>query len=281
RLVFRDFRSYFKTALLDEIGLAELQTYQAHLRRSILGQSTNRRFNTLCHFFRTCVDWGLLKDSPAARLKRLPPSRVKAKRALGCEELKSLFEAASPWLRNVLWFVLACGVRRSQACFLRWGAVDFRARYVHLESSDGFENKDYEANTLPLTELTESFLRHLLAEALAGMRTTGPSDFVFVDDRGQPIRPDRLTKEAKKLMKQCLNLDSGAVHILRHTSLTMRHRQGVSLDAVRAIAGHSNIKTTMLYLHSEPEFLRAEMTRTPLFEPFWISAKLVAGKRGT
>ncbi len=77
-----------------------------------------------------------------------------------------------------------------------------------------------------------------------------PNDFVFVDDRGVPIRPDRLTKEAKKLMKTTLVLTSGAVHILRHSSLTFRHRQGVSLDNVRAIAGHSNIKTTMLWLLS-------------------------------
>ena len=121
-----------------------------------------------------------------------------------------------------------------------------------------------------MTELTAQFLRMVLAKAEKASNIT-PKDFVFLDDRNEPIRPDRLTKEAKKLMKRTLGLTSGAVHILRHTSLTIRHRQGVSLDDVRAIAGHANIKTTMLYLHSEPEHLRKELYRTPIIEPFLVA----------
>lgn len=40
---------------------------------------------------------------------------------------------------------------------------------------------------------------------------------------------------------------------------------GMSLDSVRAIAGHADVKTTQRYLHCEPEHLRQELSRTTLF----------------
>ncbi len=273
RIVFREFCDFFHNTLIDDLSLADIQDYQAHLRRKRLGQSVNRRFNTLCHFFNQCSLWHLVRNNPAENLKRLPSTRQKAQRALTEGELRILLGAAKPWVRDILWFILVCGLRRSQACFIRWGAVDVRNKYVHLESSEGFDNKDYEANTLPLTETTEMMLKGLLEQASLSGKLKA-DDLVFLDDRGKQIRPDRLTKEGKKLLKATLGITSGAVHILRHTSLTLRHRQGVSLDAVRAIAGHSNVRTTMLYLHSEPEYLRKEMTRTPLVNPFWISPDL-------
>lgn len=76
------------------------------------------------------------------------------------------------------------------------------------------------------------------------------------------IRPDRLTHETKKVMKRDLGIFSGGIHLFRHTSITLRHRQGVSLDTVRAIAGHADVKTTQRY---EPEYLRQELSRTTLF----------------
>ena len=108
----------------------------------MVGQTVNRRFTAICHFFRSCVDWGLIEENPTAKLKKMPPTRLRAKRALTEQELTTLLTAAKPWLRDVLWFILVCGLRRGQALFLRWGSVDFQRRYIYLESSDGFENKD-------------------------------------------------------------------------------------------------------------------------------------------
>jgi site-specific recombinase XerD len=281
QIVFRDFKSYFQKAFLNEIGLAELQEYQGHLRSTILGQSVNRRFNSLCHFFKTCVDWKLIKENPTDNLRRLPSTCQKAKRALTTGELQKLFDSATPWLRDVLWFIFVYSLRRSQAAYLRWGAIDFNKRYVHLESSPGFDNKDYDSNTLPMTDDVEVFLKDLYEKARKSFKAK-PNDYVFLDDRGEQIHPDRLTNCAKKLMKNVVGIENGAVHILRHTSLTMRHRQGVSLDDVRVIAGHSNVKTTMLYLHSEPEHLREAMSKTPLFKPNWNLKKSEnGGNHGT
>ncbi|NBX67480.1 MAG: site-specific integrase [Proteobacteria bacterium] len=78
-----------------------------------------------------------------------------------------------------------------------------------------------------------------------------------------------------------MGLESGAVHILRHTSLTLRHRAGVSLDTVRQIAGHANIRTTQIYLQSDNEHLRREMSRTSPLPLKLVEWKGVMAPNGT
>lgn len=50
-------------------------------------------------------------------------------------------------------------------------------------------------------------------------------------------------------------------HILRHTFATHALRES-DIVSVKDLLGHSDIRTTMIYLHSDPERLRAVMTRT-------------------
>lgn len=272
-LVLEDLCKYFEGKNIQELGLLEIEKYQASLNKRLLGQTVNRRFNTIKHFFRKCIDWGYLKYSPAEKLESLTATNLKAKRALSREEMILVLGEAIPWLRDILWFIVETGVRRGQAVNLRWSAVDWSNHQVHLESSDGFENKDRKVHTLPMTEDLKTLLLDLHDKARKTFKAK-PNDFVFLDDRGEKIRPDRLTHEAKKLLIRTLGLESGAVHILRHTSLTLRHREGVSLDTVRQIAGHANIRTTQIYLQSDGEHLRREMTRT---SP--LPLQLVKGER--
>lgn len=260
-LVLNDLCRYFQGVNIQEIGLLELEKYQAHLNEQILGQTVNRRFNTIRHFFRKCIDWGYIEQTPADKLRNLKPTNLKAKRALSREELIAFLRGSVPWLRDILWFIVETGVRRNQAIYLRWSAVDWINNQIHLESSEGFENKDRKVHTLPMTKDLRILLSNLHERARKAFKAK-PNDFVFLDNRGEKIRSDRLTHEAKKLLKRTLGLESGAVHILRHTSLTLRHREGVSLDTVRQIAGHANIRTTQIYLQSDGEHLRKEMSRT-------------------
>jgi integrase len=260
-VVLNDLCEYFEGKNVQELGLLELEKYQAALNKRLLGQTVNRRFNTIKHFFNKCIDWGYLKHSPAAKLKKLKATNLKAKKPLSREQMITLLRGAKPWLRDVLWFVVETGVRRAVAANLRWSAVDWTNNQIHLESSDGFENKDRKVHTLPMTEDLKTLLLDLHDKARRAFKAK-PIDFVFLDDRAQKIRPDRLTHEAKKLLIKTLGVESGAVHILRHTSLTLRHREGVSIDNVRQIAGHANIRTTQIYLHADGEHLREEMSRT-------------------
>ncbi len=262
-MMLKDFREFFRGKFIQEIGLAELERYFVHLGKDLglLPQTQKRRRNTLSHLFRKCVDWEEILKNPASRLELGKDSNLKPRRALSVQELSVFFQGCKPWLRNACWLALETGMRRTQLAELCWRSIDFDGGFIRLQSDNA---KNRKLHTLPMTEQVFKLLGALAQEAKA-KSNFHPDRRVLLDDRGEPLRADRLTHETKKVLKRALGISAGAFHLFRHTSITLRHRQGVSLDTVRAIAGHADIKTTQRYLHCEPEYLRQELTRTTLF----------------
>ena len=57
----------------------------------------------------------------------------------------------------------------------------------------------------------------------------------------------------------------GLFHDLRHTYATRTLEAGANLKAVQGMLGHASPKTTDIYLHASPEWLREEHER---FNPY-------------
>jgi len=91
-------------------------------------------------------------------------------------------------------------------------------------------------------------LREELLEIIRA-RTLGPEDRLFVSSEGHAIDHDNFAKRAflKDMKEAGVRLIS--FHDLRHTALTQMVSLGFDIKTVQEIAGHSDIKTTMNYVH--------------------------------
>ena len=54
------------------------------------------------------------------------------------------------------------------------------------------------------------------------------------------------------------------IHKLRHTFATLMLEGGVDIYSLSKMMGHSDIKTTTIYLSASAEHLRSQMTKHPL-----------------
>ena len=54
------------------------------------------------------------------------------------------------------------------------------------------------------------------------------------------------------------------IHKLRHTFATLMLEGGVDIYSLSKMMGHSDIKTTTIYLSASAELLRSQMTKHPL-----------------
>jgi integrase len=73
--------------------------------------------------------------------------------------------------------------------------------------------------------------------------------FVFTTRRGRPMSPYRLT-EYRHDVRNRAGLGPLRFHALRHTAVSLLLALGVPAHVVREIAGHSDIKITMMvYAH--------------------------------
>lgn len=257
-----DWAERWKDKPLQEIGLRELLEYRSHLlsKNSYKPQTVNRRLTLIKSFFRSCRAAGFIEDNPALELRKLPlpePSHVEV---ISEEDQNKLLREAKPWVRDPLWLAMKTGLRRNEIVNLRWGAINLDQGYLLIERSEGFQTKSKRSRQLPLTPNLIQFFFSLHSEAKAKGQNK-PSDFVFLTSTGRRIIPDRLTREAKKIMKRVLKRDCGAVHIWRHTALTVMLRKGADIETVRRIAGHSSLSVTQRYVHSNDSAMMAAISR--------------------
>ena len=87
--------------------------------------------------------------------------------------------------------------------------------------------------------------------------TYSPNDFVFVGKDGKHFGVNRLTKVVARVAKRS-GLKHITMHSLRHTVASILANNYNIVLASKAL-GHSDIKTTMTYYHTDEEKLKQAM----------------------
>ncbi len=100
------------------------------------------------------------------------------------------------------------------------------------------------------------------------------SDYIYVNDLGEPIRPNYVSQHFKLVLKNN-NLREITFHELRHTCASLLLKSGISMKDIQAWLGHSNYNTTAnIYAHLESS--SKEITGNAMQDNFTISANLAA-----
>lgn len=164
---------------------------------------------------------------------------------------------------GVLFYVaVMTGLRRGELLALRWDHVSEDGSILvtaSLTETDGEFSlhvpKIRRPRRITLDPDTGLRLeRHRLWEALKP-RSATPStarwNFVFTDDAGEVVRPDRVSYEFRKIVRHS-DLPRIRFHDLRHTHATLLLTAGVPMHVVAARLGHSSRTLLAHYAHLLP-----------------------------
>jgi integrase len=160
---------------------------------------------------------------------------------------------------------LASGLRQGELLGLRWQDVDFQAGILHvrhgLQRQKGklvlIETKTEKSRrALPLAPIATDALKGQLAaqrrHQLAHGESWNADGFVFTSEKGTPLDATNVSHEFRKLVATT-NLPQIRFHDLRHTCATLLLLQGVDMNTIKDILGHSQISLTMnTYAHVLP-----------------------------
>lgn len=149
----------------------------------------------------------------------------------------------TPHLRLFVLLALNTGARKGALLELAWTQVQFEQGLIYL-NPEGREQTSKGRAIVPMNE----HLREALEEAHARRR----SPFVVEYKGGRIV--DIKTAFSKAVRRA--GLDRVTPHTLRHTAGTIMAREGVDLHKVGKVLGHSYAKTTELYAHHQPDWLR-------------------------
>jgi integrase/recombinase XerD len=167
---------------------------------------------------------------------------------LAHDEVRRLFEAlANPRHRLLLQLAYAAGLRVSEVVRLKVADIDSRRLTLHIRCAKGRKDRMVPLSTLLLRLLRVYWRDVRPKEWLFPGRTPAGHLSIGAAQRvcWQAVRAAGITKKA-------------SMHTLRHSYATHLLEAGTDLPTLQKLLGHSQLSTTMRYLHiSQPHLQRA------------------------
>lgn len=237
-------------------------------RGNLSEKSVEGLHNTLCGILSAAVDEGYLTHNPAWRCYK-PKGQKKECPVADEETVKKLitaFEGQSMKYETYFKLVLATGLRRGEACGLRWSDINWRKRTIHVQrgvvklSHQESITKDPKTTSGDrMVYLSKEMCQLLKAwrkecewdRAQTANETVNEDDYLFRQPNGKPMNPCTFTYRFKLILKaNNLPLDLN-VHSLRHTNASLLISQGVDVRTVASLLGHAQASTTLdIYAHA-------------------------------
>ncbi len=224
----------------DEITPEELHAYFLHRRNvSRWSPATLRICYAGIRFFLEKVlhrDWPILQVLRAQRERKLPAvlSVEEVRHALGC--VTTFHNYA------FLTTVYSCGLRLQEGLHLEVSDIDSARRMIHVHRGKGAKDR-----YVPLPASTLGLLRNYW------VTHRHPRLLFPAVGRGHQAAP-LATSSVQGAWRQAV-LAAGihkrqvSLHTLRHSYATHLLEAGVNIRAIQRYMGHTDLETTMVYLH--------------------------------
>ena len=221
-------------------------------------------YNSLKVFFEWCVKEGYMEINPMIgieipKIDNALPKKLTKQDALILLEAVQNYPYHNQFLkqRNYAIFstFLFAGLRRQELLNLKLSDVDVTNLSILVRKGKG--NKD---RYIPISHKLSLSLRNYL-ECRNKLHRINIYFFVS-SNRDAGLEIQGLKKIAEQIRQA-----SGiwfTIHKLRHTFATLMLEGGCDIYSLSRMMGHSDIKTTTIYLYASAEHLRSQMTKHPL-----------------
>lgn len=167
------------------------------------------------------------------------------------DQLRQIIQAA-PGRYRVLFALLAgTGMRIGEAAGLYVGDVNLDDGVIHVRRAvwRGKEQAPKTENALREIDI-DPMLADLLRQHI-GNRTTGR---LFETRTGAPISSNNIRSRILQPLLRKLGIANAGLHAFRHSRVTMLRKNGTPEDLQRQWIGHSSLRTTDRYSHTDQEF---------------------------
>jgi integrase len=226
------------------------------LKRPVTPATINRELALLRHMLRLAEEWGYIARAPRIRLGKEPEGRI---RWLEVDEERRLLGACrtsqNRQLAAIVTIAIETGMRAGEIMGLTWERVDLSRGVFRLERTKSGRRRE-----VPMRQGVYDLLA-----TLPGHR------------EGRLWREGRIRTAFENAVGTA-KLDDFTFHDCRHHFASWFMMRGGSLQALREILGHRDIKLTLRYAHLSPGHLRTEIEKTAAPMPVPTAPVLAHGQ---
>lgn len=237
-------KPYFGKMELSKINALQIEEFkQKKQNEGKCNKSINNYLGMLNKCLNCAQEWNIIKTVPKIKMLKVPPQKFNF---LTEEEYNKLLERAqkiNPNFYSMVLFTLRTGVRVGELMGLKWGDVDFEKRRVTIKRSlvngiMGSPKSNRERN-IPLSDDIYDILKK---------ERSAKDNYIFLDKIVSRFSLNRALKRACKHA----GVEIRGWHDLRRSFASKLANNGISLQVIQTLLGHSDIKMTQRYAHLEP-----------------------------
>ena len=240
-----------------QLTLATFEGYQLALTRARRADGRPLAVGTqaltltgLKHFGKWLVRTGRVSADPAEglvlprrpqRLPRVVLTAEEAERVLAGPDVGRRLGVRD---RAILETFYSTGMRRAELIQLRLSDLE-KERGVNLIR----EGKGRRDRVVPIGSRALRWIARYQAESRPALARHAGSGFLFLTQRGNRIRENRLSEMIRGYIRAAGLGKEGSCHVFRHTMATLLLENGADIRVVQEILGHASLATTALYTH--------------------------------
>ena len=235
----RDMMRYYGEKRLEEVTTEELREFLLKYlkdERKLSDRSINYYNSVIRFIYEVTLDKLINKKQLPMRKQKKTVYRVLTK-----EELSTFFNVCDNFkYRTIFMLVYGSGLRIGEVANLRVEDIDSKNMRIFVREGKG--NKE-RYTILPKQSLD------MLREYWRKYRQHKRRGRIFLSESGKAITVGVIREHFRKYRRKAKINEKATVHTLRHNFATDLIERGATLIQVKELMGHSNIRSTMAYIH--------------------------------
>lgn len=234
----KDIIKYFNKPL-EEVTIEELRKYLLEYlteEKKLSDRSVNYYNSVIRFVYEVTLDKLINKKQLPMRKKKKTVYKVLTK-----EELSAFFDLVDNYkFKTIFMLAYGSGLRIGEIVNLRDEDIDSKNMRIFIREGKG--NKER------YTILSKKSLE-MLREYWSNHRQNKKKGKIFLSETGEAITEYVIRTHFRKYRKKAKISSKVTMHTLRHNFATNLIEKGATIIQVKELMGHSNIRSTMEYIH--------------------------------
>ena len=235
----KDIMKYFGEKKLEEVTTEELREFLLKYlkeERKLADRSINYYNSVIRFIYEVTLDKVLNKKQLPMRKQKKTVYKVLTK-----EELSTFFNCVDNFkFKTIFMLVYGSGLRIGEVTNLRVEDIDSKKMRIFVREGKG--NKE-RYTILPKQSL------EMLRTYWSKYRQNRRRGRIFLSKSGKAITVGVIREHFRKYRKKAKINEKATLHTLRHNFATDLIERGATIIQVKELMGHSNIRSTMEYVH--------------------------------
>ena len=255
-LTFRNLKRILNDIPVQSVTINEIEYYKSVRVKEVNPVSCNIEIRNIRAICNLSIKLGLMDGHS---LKGIQQFKIPQKEYLSFTDseveliIKNIEDKTLKW---IVLIGLMTGCRLDEICNIQFGDINLKDRILRIRNKPNFKTKTGRIRNIPISNDLYSLIESIIKTDDNIIALYTDDDYLFRNKRNVKFNKDYISRSFKKVLRKLNMAEKYHFHCLRHTFITKLIKNGVPINYVKELAGHSQIETTLGYVHIVTDDLR-------------------------